>query len=169
MRKFYSISIFKICCLQRQYLKSNQLINKSKKRPQPIDWYCRISIWPKFVESPPRVREKLFPLSQCQTHDQDHPRVCGKNFCSSWCLSRRWGSPPRVREKPMFSAGNEVMYRITPACAGKTNVPTLSAILPWDHPRVCGKNILLMITTNLNEGSPPRVREKPNDKGLSAL
>ena len=68
----------------------------------------------------------------------------------------------------MFSAGNEVMYRITPACAGKTNVPTLSAILPWDHPRVCGKNILLMITTNLNEGSPPRVREKPKESDLFA-
>ena len=60
----------------------------------------------------------------------------------------------------MFSAGNEVMYRITPACAGKTNVPTLSAILPWDHPRVCGKNQTTKVYQPCKGGSPPRVREK---------
>lgn len=44
MTRYDSISTYKICCLQRQYLESNQLISESKKRPQPIDLYCHIII-----------------------------------------------------------------------------------------------------------------------------
>ena len=55
----------------------------------------------------------------------------------------------------MFSAGNEVMYRITPACAGKTNVPTLSAILPWDHPRVCGEKHIVNDNYKFKRGITP--------------
>lgn len=44
MTRYDSISTYKIYCLQRQYLKSNQLISGSKKRPQPIDLYCHIII-----------------------------------------------------------------------------------------------------------------------------
>ena len=140
MTRFYSISIFKICCLQRQYLKSNQLINKSKKRPQPIDWYCRISIWPKFVGSPPRVREKpagkvgsvfksgITPACAGKTDSQpwewwllwDHPRVCGKNFFTTREVSLGLGSPPRVREKLVHNLPRIPSVGITPACAGKT-------------------------------------------------
>ena len=69
--------------------------------------------------SPPRVREKLYlsifllakaritpacagktlTLVSNQLFFRDHPRVCGKNFCSYQVVCFREGSPPRVREK----------------------------------------------------------------------
>ena len=90
--------------------------------------------------SPPRVREKLnfctasslfiritpacagktFPLSQYRIHDQDHPRVCGKNWSAPTQQMVGWGSPPRVREKHRGRLRHPYCCGITPACAGKT-------------------------------------------------
>ena len=71
--------------------------------------------------SPPRVREKpvspainsveigITPAcagkttkkSWCCLLERDHPRVCGKNVLDQTQAFSRWGSPPRVREKPV--------------------------------------------------------------------
>ena len=53
------------------------------------------------------------------------------------------------------------MYRITPACAGKTYELYPIIKLTEDHPRVCGKNRAPELVGNPDKGSPPRVREKP--------
>ena len=92
------------------------------------------------IGSPPRVRERLFCGSRIRpapritpacagktchdlskgTTNEDHPRVCGKD----WELSyHRWGflgSPPRVRERQIIKVERRDGSRITPACAGKT-------------------------------------------------
>ena len=92
------------------------------------------------VGSPPRVREKLTkpkakgtglritPACAGKTLSEsifevstwDHPRVCGKNLQSSRLKCWIMGSPPRVREKLGISPLIQPLYRITPACAGKT-------------------------------------------------
>ena len=90
----------------------------------------------------------------------DHPRVCGKNlFCFS-SIASTLGSPPRVREKPEATKGNIAQVGITPACAGKTASATSPVRLRQDHPRVCGKNIVVLRDIQVYQGSPPRVREK---------
>ena len=110
--------------------------------------------------SPPRVREKpwlkltifppfgITPACAGKTENafhatnarRDHPRVCGKNFKSIVTGIAGAGSPPRVREKPVTCPLNARIFRITPACAGKTICRFQRWRTAWDHPRVCGKN-----------------------------
>ena len=56
---------------------------------------------------------------------------------------------------------------ITPACAGKTALITSTIIIRWDHPRVCGKNVVFSTAQASSVGSPPRVREKRNHAAIS--
>ena len=133
-----------------------------------------------FLGSPPRVREKQLPeytepigtgitpacagkttsLAQEGTIGRDHPRVCGKNSTFKCAVITIFGSPPRVREKHIFSSVDLEFIRITPACAGKTYLSTLAVFTIPDHPRVCGKNKRLAFMSSGFMGSPPRVREK---------
>ena len=50
----------------------------------------------------------------------DHPRVCGENLPKRFRQPRARGSPPRVRGKLYVIGRDNVKWRITPACAGKT-------------------------------------------------
>ena len=138
---------------------------------------CRSCLKP---GSPPRVREKLSTVwntvnqtgitpacagktskiarSACMSWD--HPRVCGKNLYLPERLYLTLGSPPRVREKHTPCKVKISNLGITPACAGKTTELNRDGTLKRDHPRVCGKNLLLYYRPTLKLGSPPRVREK---------
>ena len=53
------------------------------------------------------------------------------------------------------------MVRITPASAGKTWIIPITSSFVQDHPRVCGKDILMFFLPFRNRGSPPRLRERP--------
>ena len=110
--------------------------------------------------SPPRVREKQIETRDavskigitpacagktCVEHLdharlQDHPRVCGKNIANAMMFDGKPGSPPRVREKHLCLVIGIALFRITPACAGKTPLIKALRMRSWDHPRVCGKN-----------------------------
>ena len=138
--------------------------------------------------SPPRVREKqvywvvgsffrgITPACAGKTKtslhqpcaEWDHPLVCGKNLTIVHKLYALPGSPPRVREKPKLHEDGLVITGITPACAGKTYACNDGQIRLWDHPRVCGKNSILVPDTVIFLGSPPRVREKPEKDLISA-
>ena len=50
---------------------------------------------------------------------------------------------------------------ITPADAGKTVYPAVSARYRWDHPRGCGENCKEPYLQTAMTGSPPQVRGKP--------
>ena len=134
--------------------------------------------------SPPRMREKpllqrweitpsgITPAYAGKTvffeeqvrFDEDHPRVCGKNYMQGELDFSSAGSPPRMREKrPLMALGRE-LNRITPAYAGKTKSSLLNLVVVQDHPRVCGKNHFKSLISNLVAGSPPRMREKPKFK-----
>ena len=70
------------------------------------------------------------------------------------------GSPPRVRGKPAKNVKTGAEERITPACAGKTSIFACSSLKSWDHPRVCGENLKILVFKVAALGSPPRVRGK---------
>ena len=91
---------------------------------------------------------------------RDHPRVCGKNYNLIFYFKRILGSPPRMREKLIFKHNEHLYLRITPAYAGKTCRAPFQTPVPWDHPRVCGKNQTTEHVGNPDKGSPPRMREK---------
>ena len=90
----------------------------------------------------------------------DHPRGCGENRLPVTWLSCGWGSPPRMRGKPLPAACVLSKCRITPADAGKTSRTSRKNILVWDHPRGCGENHNCNISVFRREGSPPRMRGK---------
>ena len=91
---------------------------------------------------------------------KDHPRVCGENVA----IVRRHpvleGSPPRVRGKRCKGFCACCLVRITPACAGKTDIDKVETFYCKDHPRVCGENAKTGYPWKASEGSPPRVRGK---------
>ena len=91
----------------------------------------------------------------------DHPRVCGKDLPLIIETIIDVGSPPRVRERPVYNLIHVVVLGITPACAGKTASLCVQDALRWDHPRVCGKDLSSTPPDTAIAGSPPRVRERP--------
>ena len=92
---------------------------------------------------------------------QDHPRRCGENKPSPMRSTARPGSPPQVRGKLLAVRLSPVLFRITPAGAGKTLKYILLCPKWWDHPRRCGENASPRPISFLSQGSPPQVRGKP--------
>ncbi len=116
--------------------------------------------------------------------DRDHPRMCGKYITSMVSSTACVGSPPHVREILSIGTGNwngtedhprmcgkysvapifKCLYnRITPACAGNTSQNSAYVSSSRDHPRMCGKYFSWQLLHRLSKGSPPHVREIPQD------
>ena len=92
--------------------------------------------------SPPRVREpplrprvndidtRITPAcagttlgrTEVRPTAQDHPRVCGNHGTDQTTVSFKPGSPPRVREPQSIQRRAAGRARITPACAGTTDL-----------------------------------------------
>ena len=70
------------------------------------------------------------------------------------------GSPPRVRSRPHMHAVRIEQRRITSACAEQTLFLSFSCCLSWDHLRVCGADLLVILLSMGDRGSPPRVRSR---------
>ena len=75
-------------------------------------------------------------------------------------VSKKLGSPPQVRGKPLFTAATLSLKGITPAGAGKTYSQFLLFVSVKDHPRRCGENTSNTIPFPTTLGSPPQVRGK---------
>ena len=68
-----------------------------------------------------------------------------------------------MRGKPRPSALCYFILGITPAYAGKTRTVSSSRRRCWDHPRVCGENMVKSEHSVPPTGSPPRMRGKPEN------
>ena len=116
--------------------------------------------------SPPRVRERPRVFKRLLSAGEDHPRVCGKDDNINDPNITLSGSPPRVRERLCRLTLLKLLAGITPACAGKTDrfcyCDTDSRITP----ACAGKTLLKRKRKKRQSGSPPRVRERPDFKGL---
>ena len=49
------------------------------------------------------------------------------------------GSPPPMRGKVILVCNLMLVFRITPAYAGKRYYSNNSRLMKWDHPRLCGE------------------------------
>ena len=116
----------------------------------------------KLMGSPPQVRGKrrpfanfthvfrITPAGAGKTNSlhlrnsrlQDHPRRCGENLARAKGMVLDKGSPPQVRGK-RYQHSNviDLLFRITPAGAGKTSLIPTNYIPNKDHPRRCGENV----------------------------
>ena len=138
--------------------------------------FCFIAI----PGSPPQVRGKQFlypviltkagitPAGAGKTvppviksrHNKDHPRRCGENVFIGQTLPLQLGSPPQVRGKQRLKRVRSLIFRITPAGAGKTYCVDFGQVVNQDHPRRCGENRKRKSELNTIIGSPPQVRGK---------
>ena len=100
-----------------------------------------------------------------QGRHEDHPRVCGEKRFGFAPTGDFEGSPPRVRGKVQCHPQEADLLGITPACAGKSIIASLSCAMARDHPRVCGEKHSASPSIFAPQGSPPRVR----GKGLSLI
>ena len=91
---------------------------------------------------------------------RDHPRVCGEKAVGEFDDINGEGSPPRMRGKVQLRNGKQTSRGITPAYAGKRWTVAGTVAARWDHPRVCGEKASLMLASDAELGSPPRMRGK---------
>ena len=98
-------------------------------------------------------------FSRCPSH-QDHPRMCGEKGAELYSTVLDEGSPPHVRGKAGLGRPASELQRITPACAGKSQVLRACLCCLWDHPHMCGEKEHVHLQRNRTWGSPPHVRGK---------
>ena len=96
---------------------------------------------------------------------KDHPRRCGENQLLTLHTTKTLGSPPQVRGKLLQSTLRLLLFRITPAGAGKTPTVRPMYVISRDHPRRCGENVVEVLFESKSEGSPPQVRGKRETGG----
>ena len=114
------------------------------------------------VRITPACAGKRAAASGATARAKDHPRVCGEKLANLAANKPMKGSPPRVRGKVGLICPTRTLMRITPACAGKRNIPKAFVSIDWDHPRVCGEKPNCRFWLSTHWGSPPRVRGKEN-------
>ena len=79
------------------------------------------------------------PLIELQLRG-DHPRMRGEDWHNRNCANCSAGSPPHARGRRAFIGNIPLRHRITPACAGKTNVHIRRTKKHRDHPRMRGED-----------------------------
>ena len=94
------------------------------------------------------------------TRTGDHPRLRGEKLPYTRRIYIRLGSPPLARGKVSNFPDQCVNFRITPACAGKSENVKSKDMASWDHPRLRGEKVFLYEIEKQTEGSPPLARGK---------
>ena len=84
--------------------------------------------------------------------------MCGEQRPEARPVTMPTGSLPRVRGTAPCSAPRSQSHRITPACAGNSQIVSLYIGLLKDRPRVCGEQVCPSGPCGPMMGSPPRVR-----------
>ena len=132
------------------------------KEVDSFGFLCGLGITPAYAG-------KRLMSSNSLTAHRDHPRVCGEKKSKSVKTGRHAGSPPRMRGKELQSEENMTCGRITPAYAGKRLRPEKDGSPSWDHPRVCGEKLLVLVRLTYRMGSPPRMRGKAHFNFVGVL
>ena len=139
---------------------------------------------PKGKGSPPHARGKVSGGFPCQPHSRITPACAGKRMLGEWEARQNkdhprmrgeksslrvpnpmgTGSPPHARGKGLIFCNGDAIYRITPACAGKSAPVSPLDRIGWDHPRMRGEKPGLLLYERFRLGSPPHARGKDSRK-----
>ena len=92
--------------------------------------------------------------------------MCGEKVRPTAAVRGVRGSPPHVRGKGWSFTQSATKTRITPACAGKRPMHSISCLSCRDHPRMCGEKLASGLSLRRMTGSPPHVRGKASHRGL---
>ena len=93
-----------------------------------------------------------------QAANQDHPRLRGEQLRCAVIFDIGKGSPPLARGTVHALTIREFRSRITPACAGNSNLRGISNSRAWDHPRLRGEQLICRPAKKALLGSPPLAR-----------
>ena len=110
--------------------------------------------------------EQTPPIRPTWTRTGDHLRVCGADEIIYSKEATHAGSPPRVRSRRRELPVAVQHGGITSACAEQTGVSRVIVARFRDHLRVCGADAPSGVVRPAVDGSPPRVRSRP-DLGAS--
>ena len=110
--------------------------------------------------SPPPMRGKASFPHGLALASRDHPRLCGEKLHITERFRNNQGSPPPMRGKEAEKGGLILRFRITPAYAGKSRPHITSGEPSWDHPRLCGEKVTVVVPLIPYSGSPPPMRGK---------
>ena len=90
-----------------------------------------------------------------------HPRSRGENRRTASSRPSASETPPLARGKQQREAKPALMWRNTPARAGKTCAPNPAKSTAKKHPRSRGENLMLRARINDAAETPPLARGKP--------
>ena len=96
-----------------------------------------------------------------RSRDRDHPRMRGEDACTTVARRCSAGSPPHARGRRGTGFSHIETLGITPACAGKTNLPQIPVASNSDHPRMRGEDDYETERPVGHKGSPPHARGRP--------
>ena len=99
--------------------------------------------------------------------DWDHPRIRGEHVDPITIGIGQWGSSPHTRGALGLWSIRCPSARIIPAYAGSTGVPSATACLAADHPRIRGEHDCSIYFTNFPTGSSPHTRGAPQRREVT--
>ena len=114
------------------------------------------------------MRGKLFNALFSASAPRITPAHAGKTSPYFKAPFSKCGSPPRMRGKRYRRYDCCNYRRITPAHAGKTGHRWETTHRQPDHPRACGENTADQLRAMDVDGSPPRMRGKPDGVEVGA-
>ena len=106
----------------------------------------------------PACAGSTVPRNPVKTHASTYPRVCGEHRPDHDSGSQLSDLPPRVRGARLRHGDHPSGARLTPACAGSTQLGRASARAPSTYPRVCGEHAARARRNLAICDLPPRVR-----------
>ena len=126
-----------------------------------IETEAKTRITPAYAGKRPSRLQRLSGLS-------DHPRLRGEK--RSFPKTGGWGkgSPPLTRGKVKLQHFDGTMLRITPAYAGKSQLPECLRIAIKDHPRLRGEKSGSIAAIMSGLGSPPLTRGKEKQRNANS-
>ena len=117
-----------------------------------------LSCWEAFSRITPACAGKTSSSGGTGTAFADHPRMRGEDSRYVNNQSRGHGSPPHARGRRNQSKNQSGLFRITPACAGKTRRTPRRRARRSDHPRMRGEDGRCHEWFSFVRGSPPHAR-----------
>ena len=89
---------------------------------------------------------------------QDHPRIRGEHGGADGDVPVTEGSSPHTRGALWNGIRVAAGWRIIPAYAGSTMLPSLALASSQDHPRIRGEHVFLSSSGSFSPGSSPHTR-----------
>ncbi len=103
---------------------------------------CRCPRLPRQCRITPACAGPTQVLQRIGAGVEDHPRMRGAHEWINSLTDDEKGSPPHARGPRAFLIGLVMPRRITPACAGPTDIPFVYVRKGRDHPRMRGAHVM---------------------------